>query len=123
MSARERFIKETLEKEGQRMFRNQSAAIEGSLKRKTGHLLSSRRLTVTGGEEMGGILSLQFPVYLRFLDMRRLHRGTTEIMAKRKRKIYNRLVYGAYSSIAQRLMHGFTEEVADAIRKTAQFLQ
>jgi hypothetical protein len=35
---------------------------------------------------------------------------------RKRRNIHNRFVFGAYSSIAARLMHGFTQEVIDEIR-------
>ena len=54
--------------------------------------------------------------YERFLDMKRLQRGGKSV--KSNRKIHNRYVFGAFASIAERLMYEFTEDVIARIRES-----
>lgn len=109
MGARERFIQDTLETEGKRLLRNQGAAISSAYRRGTGRLEEGRSISVTGGEGMDGRLTLEHPIYERFLDIKN-HR-------RKRMRIHNRFIFGAYASIARRLMYGFTEEVAAAFRQ------
>lgn len=109
MGARERFIADTLESEGKRLIRNQGAAIASGYKRGTGRLESGRSISVTGGTDADGRLTLTHPVYERFLDIRNRR--------KKRMRIHNRFIFGAYAAIARRLMYGYTEEVAAAFRK------
>ncbi len=109
MGARERFIQDTLETEGKRLLRNQGAAIASGYQRGTGRLESGRSISVSGGDGMDGRLTLTHPIYERFLDIKNRRR--------KRLRIHNRFIFGAYASIARRLMYGFTEEVAEAFRK------
>lgn len=109
MSARDRFIQDTLEKEGRKMIERQSARISSVLQSRTGTLRSSRKLKVSGET-----LSFTHPAYERFLDMKQKGKKGKR---KKNRRIHNRYVYGAYYSIAERLMYGFTEEVAATFRE------
>jgi len=109
MGARERFIQDTLETEGKRLLRNQGAAIAAGYHRGTGRLEDGRSISVTGGSGADGRLTLTHPIYERFLDIKN-HR-------RKRMRIHNRFIFGAYASIARRLMYGFTEEVAAAFRK------
>lgn len=109
MGARERFIQDTLETEGKRLLRNQGAAIASGYQRGTGRLESGRSISVSGGDGMDGQLTLTHPIYERFLDIKNRRR--------KRLRIHNRFIFGAYASIARRLMYGFTEEVAEAFRE------
>ena len=111
---REKFVQETLETEGASMLRFQGTRIEQATTRRTGHLKGARRITVTGGEGMDGRLEFTHTDYERFLDIKRARKGGKR---RRSRKIHNRYVFGAYASIAKRLMYGLTEEVASDIRR------
>lgn len=102
MAAIDRFIEETLRSEGERMFARQSSAIAAATVRRSGRLLSGRRITSNGR-----MLTLTHPDYERFLDMRQLS-GNGK---KTRRRIHNRFKFGTYQSIAERLMYGYTEEV------------
>ncbi len=114
MGARERFVQMTLRFEGERMMRNQGEAIKRQLNIQSGYILSARDIVVQGGEGMDGRLTYTHAIYERFLDMKR-NRNERRV---RRRKIHNRFIFGAYSSIAKRLMYGFTEEVAELLRFT-----
>lgn len=118
MGVKERFIKETLESEGQRMLRNQGLAMEVGLRFHTGETYGRRRITVTEGDEMSGTLTFHHTVQERFLDLKRLRHGDTESKRPKSRRIHNRFVMGMYNAIARELMYGFTEEVAARIRET-----
>ena len=112
MGARERFIQDTLEQEGKRLLRNQGAAISAGYHRGTGQLESGRSISVSGGGGMDGRLTLSHPIYERFLDIKNRRR--------KRLRIHNRFIFGAYAAIARRLMYGFTEEVAAAFREMSE---
>ena len=112
MSVKARFIAQTLEKAGADMMSRQGSAIASSLNERTGRLMNERSIEVATGGDADGRLTFTHTVYERFLDMRRL--GGVK---HKRRRIHNRFVFGTYSSIAARLMYGFTQEVIDAIKK------
>lgn len=117
MGVKERFIKETLERQGQRMLRRQGVAMEESLRFHTRETLTSRRIYVTEGTEMSGTLTFEHTVQERFLDLKRLRHGSEESSRPRNRQIHNRFVMSMYNAVANDLLYGFTQEVAERIRK------
>lgn len=117
MGVKERFIKETLDRQGQRMLRRQGVAMEESLRFHTRETLTSRRIYVTEGTEMSGTLTFEHTVQERFLDLKRLRHGSEESRRPRNRQIHNRFVMSMYNAVANDLLYGFTQEVADRIRK------
>lgn len=80
-----------------------------------GGLSNDRSIFVTGGADMDGKLTFAHTDYERFLDLRRLRHGTKT--SKSNKKINNRYVFGAYSSIASRLMYDLADDVSESIRK------
>lgn len=116
MGVKERFIKETLESQGQRMLRAQGAAMEEALRFHTRETYGRRRITVTEGGELSGTLTFTHTAQERFLDLKRLRHGSTESKRPKSRQIHNRFVMGTYNAIARELMYGFTEDVAARIR-------
>lgn len=115
MSVRDRFVKDVLESAGAKLLSRQGSAIASSVNQQSGRLMSGRKVTITGGgPDMSGKLTLEHPVYERFLDMKRPGKNGRK---KRGRRIHNRFVFGAYASIAKNLMYGFTDEVASEIRQ------
>lgn len=108
MSAIDRFIGDTLRERGDALIDRQGREISATLHRRSGNLLDSRRAAVHGNT-----LTLDHPIYERFLDMRSL--GGRK---QKRHRIHNRFVYGTYAGIAERLMYGFTEEVAAAARNS-----
>lgn len=114
MGVRDRFVRDVLESEGATLLRRQGSAISSSVKQQSGRLMSSREITVSGGADMDGKLTLEHPIYERFLDMKRLGKARGR---RKGRKIHNRFVFGAYASIARTLMWGLTEDVARRIRE------
>ncbi|MBQ3439199.1 MAG: hypothetical protein IJG35_04375 [Bacteroidales bacterium] len=116
MGVKERFIKETLESQGQRMLRAQGQAMEEALRFHTRETYGRRRIAVTEGGELSGTLTFTHTVQERFLDLKRLRHGSTESKRPKSRQIHNRFVMGTYNAIARELMYGFTEDVAARIR-------
>ncbi len=116
MGAKERFIQDTLRQEGEKMIQAQGKRISSVLERRTGVLMSGRRAQASSDK-----LTFTHPIYERFLDMKRRSTSSGRKGGKRRssgnRKIHNRYVFGAYNSIAQRLMYGFTDEVAEQYRR------
>lgn len=109
MAAIDRFVQSVLKEEGDRMLDNQGRQIDAVLKRRSGLLHSGRKVRVAEDQ-----MTFDHPVYERFLDMKtRLANGRT----RKGRKIHNRFTYGTFSRIADRLMNGYTEEVADKFRE------
>lgn len=82
---------------------------------RTWRLSNDRSIFVTGDADMDGKLTFAHTDYERFLDLRRLRHGTKT--SKSNKKINNRYVFGAYSSIASRLMYDLTDDVSESIRK------
>lgn len=91
--------------------------LDGSLRISTQRVLLSGVLCVSaaGGADMDGKLTFAHTDYERFLDLRRLRHGTKT--SKSNKKINNRYVFGAYSSIASRLMYYLTDDVSESIWK------
>ena len=114
-SVRQRFIRDVLEDEGRRLIRNQSVAIMQKLKSRTGHLVSARSVSVSGGDSSDGVLTFRHTAYERFLDMKSVQYGSAKV--RRNRRIHNRFVFGHYHSIAKRLAYGLTEDVVTQIRE------
>ena len=98
----DRFIGDTLRESGDRLVTRQGQEIETKLQSRTGHLLSNRWYGVSGNR-----LTFTHPDYERFLDMRSDSRKRT--------RIHNRFTYGAYASIAERLLKGLEEKVDEVL--------
>lgn len=96
------------------MKRYQEVAIRKKTTSRSGNLLSHRAMTVTAGTGASGTLTLRHVDYERFLDMKRLHRGSKTYRSNRK--IHNRFIFGSYGHIASRLMTEFTDKVAQALK-------
>lgn len=112
MGIRERFIQDTLETEGRKMLELQTRQIERVTHSRTGNLRRNRYIKVTADQ-----LTLTHPEYERFLDMKKKSGSGKR---KKRRKIHNRYIFGAYTSIAERLMYGFTDEVANLYRNATK---
>lgn len=112
MGVRQRFVQGVLRTEGRRMLERQERRISEVTVSRSGRLLGDRSISVTGGDELDGQLSFIHPAYERFLDIKR--KGGSG--RRYNRRIHNRFVFGAYASIAERLMYGLTEEVAALFR-------
>lgn len=117
MGVKERFVRNVLEEEGRRMLGAQGAAIGRAVRFHTGRMFNDRSITVSGGADMDGKLTFTHTDYERFLDMKRLCHGSGKSNIKSNRRIHNRYVFGAYSSIASRLMYDLTDDVAESIRR------
>lgn len=104
MATIDRFVQDVLREEGDIMLSRQGAEISIRTKERTGNLISGRRVTSTPDR-----LTLEHPIYERFLDMKK--RG------RKRRKIHNRFVYGTYGTIAYRLMNGITDIVSEDFKQ------
>ena len=115
MDVKSRFVEQVLQEEGVLMKRYQEVAIRKKTTSRSGNLLSHRAMTVTAGTGASGTLTLRHVDYERFLDMKRLHRGSKTYRSNRK--IHNRFIFGSYGHIASRLMTEFTDEVVQALKE------
>lgn len=102
MGAKERFIADTLQRQGQKTYDLQTKAIQSGYKSRTGKLLSGR--TVYTNDDS---ITLVHPIYERFLDIKNRRR--------KSKRIHNRFVYGTVYAIAGRLSAGYSEEVEDIV--------
>lgn len=116
MDVRSRFVGEILQEEGQRLLKNQGKAIAARVRSRSGRLESTRSVSVTGGSDASGTLTFVHVAYERFLDMKTLQRGGQSVRSNRK--IHNRYVFGAFASVAERLMYEFTDDVIARIRES-----
>lgn len=107
MATVDRFVQDVLREEGDFLITRQGKEIAARTKSRTGNLISGRRVTTTADR-----LSFTHPVYERFLDMKRGKR--------KRRRIHNRFVYGTYATIADKLMNGIRERVADEFKQINQ---
>ena len=121
MSIQSIFVKRILKDEGKRLLASQGAAIAKRVKFHSYRLDRDRKTEVTGGNDLDGNLKFSHPNYERFLDIKRkLKNKKTNKAYTRSLRIHNRFVFGHYSSIANRLMNDFTEEVRKDIRKESR---
>jgi hypothetical protein len=118
-----RFLSKVLKEEGTSILEKQTRVIDKD------QLIVSRRLkvnrefkTAESPGDFSGTLSIRFPIYLRFLDMKpkpnRLRRlkgrvgSKQRVKAKRKQyHLYNRIVFGHFSEIQKRLSYGLSDSV------------
>ncbi|MBQ7622927.1 MAG: hypothetical protein IJS66_04240 [Bacteroidales bacterium] len=107
MSAIDRFVADTLSREGRRLLDRQTAEISMRVGRRSGTLLDSRR--VSSSDSM---LTLVHPAYERFIDMKVLggHRH-------KRARIHNRFVYCTFGRIADQLMNGYADDFSDSVKK------
>lgn len=118
MDVRARFVGEILQEEGQRLLKNQGKAIGSRVKKRSGRLESARSVSVAGGSGASGTLTFVHVAYERFLDMKTLQRGGQSVRSNRR--IHNRYVFGAFASVAERLMYEFTDDVIARLRESEQ---
>lgn len=86
----------------------------------TGETERERDVQVTEGAYISGKLSFRTQAHVRFLDIKR--KGTTRtkdgrIKARKKRRIFNRVVMQQYNGVAKSIMFGFTDDVAKGIKE------
>jgi len=115
------FIRQVLEDEGKRLKKNQGIEMEKRLKFHTRNLFEDRQTSVTQTEDLKATLHFTFPIYQRFLDIKRRKvkkkKKSGEFKIKRGYRIHNRFVYGHYISVGNRIQYEFSAEVANAIKK------
>lgn len=104
MATVDRFVRDVLREEGDILITRQGREISARTKSRTGNLISGRSVTTTDDR-----LSFTHPIYERFLDMK--------VKGRKRRKIHNRFIFGTYATIADKLMNGIRERVADELKQ------
>lgn len=115
------------------MVRYQGVEMQKRLKFHTRRLYNDRKVNVNAPGDLSGIFEFTFPIYERFLDMELRRRplpgpkaytkdGRLRIRQPLEEKregytMHNRFIYYRYNRIASLLMYGFTDEVANQIKK------
>lgn len=117
MSIEGEFIQRILKHEGNRFLKNQGIAIKSTVSSRSKNLINNRFLSVKKDGAMSGTLTITQPLYARFLDLKALRYGKKKKTVKRKRKIYNRFMYGHKTAITRSLMYGLTTEVIESLKK------
>lgn len=107
MATVDRFVQDVLREEGDFLITRQGKAIASATKSRSGRLVSDRKVQISQDR-----LSFTHPAYERFLDMRK--------PGRKRRRIHNRFVYGTYATIADKLMNGIREKVADDLKQINQ---
>lgn len=118
MNIKGEFIRRTLKDEGNRWLTNQKVAMESVLTFNTGNLINNRFMSVSQNAPLSGTLTFEHSIQQRFLDLKSMTYGDKTV--RRKRNIHNRFAFHHYNMIARKLMFGFTNEVAESIKKDFQ---
>ena len=93
----------------EKVFSVQAGIAQSKPLRRTGHLinaLTAPSFTVSR-EGSGVVTKSDIPLYIRFLDMK----------SKGNHKIYNRVVFGVMGEARRRIEYGYTDEIAEQVRK------
>ena len=116
---KQRFVGKVLQEEGERMRKNQGVSIDKRLKFHSHNLVRKRDVKVSSEEGMDGVLTFSHVDYERFLDMKRKvkRKRSGGIRTRRGYRIHNRFMYGAYASIARRLMYDLTDELRESVKR------
>ena len=121
LTIKKAFVAKILDKEKERFNTNQSRAISRMLNFRSGNLLEKREFSISSPDMMDGQLSLKIPVYGRFLDIkpknRKMSQNHKRMRNMKQYPIYNCFAFGHYYSIANQLMYGLTEAVAEDIKQ------
>jgi len=110
------FVADILKQQGNEIVREMQKRITRYTDAHTQQLISTPQHRLTAQEYAEGELSLTVVAHQRFLDM-----GAVGKQARNKRKrrpLYNSIVFGNYYRIAYKLMYYFTEEVIEEIKKS-----
>lgn len=100
--------------EGAKTFKQeQTSAIDQYGLEHTGDMRSKRPISSQASGD-GASFTMSFPVYLRFLDMKRSTSGKKKKAAP-KFPIYNRLIMGNLSRIERRLMSEYSSAVIESL--------
>lgn len=111
---KDRFIHKILTEEAGKLETAQTEQIRRRTTERSGRLIFGRSYRKFGSDgTFEGKIEFTFPIYERFLDMRRL--GNSEKGSRRY--IHNRPFMRTYNRIAERLMSEFTDATQDAIRR------
>lgn len=114
----QRFVEKVLRHQGDRLLKNQGRSLYAKARFRSGRMEKDRVVSVSGGDDLSGMLSFRHVDYERFLDMKRevrMKNGKTR--NKSGYKIHNRFIYGHYFAIAKQLSVGFTEKIKEQIRE------
>ena len=123
---RKEFVRQILEQEGRELHDNQGKAIAKLLNFHSNRLFTERSVSVEGGDDMDGKLTLTIPAYGRFLDMKPKNapsKSENKYIHWRNRRrstafsIYNRFIFSHFYTIAYRLRYGLTDDVVAGIKK------
>jgi len=102
----------------------QKSAIQKYLHYKTGRLTHGRRFTVAKGNFLNGEMTLEHPIYERFLDIKKKLKASKSdgghVRSKRRFRsypIHNRIIMGHFNRLSYQLLYGFTDEVASQMKK------
>ena len=117
---KDRFIHKILTEEAGKLEAAQTEQIRRRTAERSGRLIFGRSYRKFGSDgTFEGKIEFTFPIYERFLDMRRL--GNSEKGSRRY--IHNRPFMRTYNRIAERLMTEFTEEMQETLRWEVELIK
>lgn len=112
------FVFEILKRQADMLKQHQTNTITRFNLEKTGNLRRNRHIGVNKSGLFGGEIVHTFPIYMRFLDMKRIKRGGKSV-SKKSYWTYNRLLHSRFNTIVWETQVKFTDE---AIRRIAKDL-
>jgi len=125
------FIKEVLEKHGEKIVADIQEGIRYNQYSGTGYMEKSVGMSVDRSRNSEGTLKIEGQLYMRFQDITASHKNRRDKKEKRKRRkikdnqfsgsrkgFYTKSIYKNLSPIIWELSYGLTEEVRENIRQT-----
>lgn len=112
-----KFLQGTLQEEGEYITDFQEEVMGKFLTTRTGTLRSNRGFNVTQSGE-GFKLDMRFVKYLRFIDIH-----GKEGAPKEQLILYNKVIYGRLSNIANTIQFGFTDSMRELMAKAYKDLK
>ena len=115
------FVKRILHDTGHNITKEQAKRIRKYELFKTGYLIGSKTdatYKVISNDYSDGKLTLTYPIYERFLDMKKKKKAISKNKNKKRAfKIHNSVIMGNYNRMLYRLQNDFTEMVKQEIRQ------
>ena len=112
------FLRQVLNDTGKNILKEQNSRIAKYLHYRTGTLeksKSSGNYHVTLGDTISGTLSIKYPIYERFLDIKPKRLKNSK--RKRAFPIHNSVIFGQYYRMIFRLQNDFVESVRESIHQ------
>lgn len=108
------FVYQVLQKHGKIADKAQRRTIQRFNLEKTRALKHTRVITYSKERQFGGRMSMKFPIYMRFMDMKRIRRNGVQVRQKQK-WLYNKILFARFNQIVWETQTGLTDEVIEKL--------